>query len=322
MTKLVQGFTDIMQPMNLAVNGSFRINQRGSFSSFESFSVGRYLVDAWSVQTQNNVDYAECMWGNNPLKGMTQLHIKGYGKKGQFIFISNPRITYDITRDLTIGAGTRNLTAACDISYVGGVPVTLNVAPSRVSSNGTRYIKDVTVSSMKTYATAVQCVENLLENMYGLPTIRIGLEQDGEFYFVLENFRQFSGLFKHPPQSQTPYDIDLLRCKRYYQTGDFDYALLLPIRDDGATQNVYYPRTTFEVEMAGVPSITFNGTFKVFTRDLAGSGTYFDDTANWVQSPTSITAKGFMKHMARSTRDASIKPFVEQQWDLHWTAEV
>lgn len=256
MTKLVQGFTDIMQPMNLVVNGNFRINQRGIFGSTPKVvKRGDYVCDGWKLDDSSvhfGAKYCEVSLIHNNSAGIWTLRLHGYGKRGDnlFIFQKHDNSLYPIRNEVKGKAAlTGSFSAKCGPS---SVPVKLYL---NISDGGQSLLDNMPViNSLSGVQTAVT-VETYDSDVWYSPYMGCILQADGEFDVYFYQFQVIQGAFKHPPFVQTPYDIDLLRCKRYYQIGNIRLEALGS--EDNVNYNLGY-KHTFEVEMAGTPTVTID----------------------------------------------------------------
>lgn len=261
---LVNGFTDVLGHRNLALNGTFRVNQRELFHSWTPAKTGDFVADCWEV-VSNNVDFIECF---NPgyLGHFPQLELRGHGKRGQEFQLRNTS-----PYDLLYGFGvvehpfysyfTASVTAAIHGSFANSVPVEVLAQPPLSEAQYTTvYIKPVILKTPLKCEQSVNAVRSY--NSSGLdPTqpgyIRLRLMADGEFYIILTNFAINSGLFRNPPQlNYTPISEDLARCKRYYQKGTGMYKLKATKHTTDFA--VFRSTVQFPVEMAGTPSVSVN----------------------------------------------------------------
>jgi len=251
MSKLVHGFSNIMKPMNLVANGNFQINQRGgSLNTWITPAVGQYVSDAWYIHG-TAIDFVEI---NNVVSigsGIGQLDIKGYGKKGQHISIMSKSLQYNYLVRNTTGDKKQN-TGSCFFSNGSGVRVNCSVA-GLTSATSLVYNKILSLKANQS-GFAVRCDElNANDGFTNTGYFKIVLEEDGEFFVTVRNFQQISGLHKNPSFIHTPNDMDLMRCKRFYQTG---HSLIAGLGYSNGTNYIIERDLTFEVEMAGVPTIT------------------------------------------------------------------
>lgn len=230
---LLNGFSDVISRNNLCANSSFRINQRGNFTSYAVCNVNDYVADCWYIGA-NNTDYTEAIQSSNGY-----IELKGYGKKDQYIQINNKN-----TENMGYGnynSNTRSLATEIvnikNYSNSMSINVIINLKGDAADVyNPTNIIKTnsigeaIKVSEIDTTST---------EKSY----IKIELKKDGEFYFRIYNFRQLAGAFRNPPgDCFVPYADDFQRCERYFQTGSF-------------SGDVYVP---FRTKMAGTPSVTLS----------------------------------------------------------------
>lgn len=229
---IVKGFTDILAPQNLATNGSFRINQRGLFTSgLADAKVGDYVSDCWYVHSSTNVDFLQAY--NNIPRG--ELSFSGYGKKGQLIRIYNRSVHL-----LNLPVSTP-MTASIIGTYASASSVPLKFAFAPNDSGTTIHSKWPTISSKNPADTSCWIKHTVPAGHGGYPEIDLLLMADGFFHITFSKASVVMGEYVNPPTNNViPFADDLLRCKRYYQWGRFTQS-----------QSIVLP-----VEMAGTPTVT------------------------------------------------------------------
>lgn len=324
---LVKGFTDILYPQNLATNGSFRINQRGLFQSWSlgSCKQGDFVADCWQINLLG-VDSLNCMNTSSVFSGAASMRggiqFTGYGKKGQqFSIRSNsiPRLSpgypsYDIT-NLKLTATVRaRFPAGVNLEYVPSIPLSVYVSPARDANvNTNAYPPKLATLSMNNYNAihqAVTCIYSAANiDVFTGSEIFVTLLADGDFHFTLSDFALYTGHIANPPQvAEVPLSEDLLRCKRYYQSGHEE------IRALGLDNGTYYQlgaRVNFPVEMAGTPTIT--QTLGVVSEE----GSSADVSANYSLGSSSLLSTGFVYAISKPI--AGAKP---NFMNFTWTATV
>ena len=252
--KMINGFTEIMSRYNLSTNGSFQVDQRGTFSTLSQCNLNDYVCDCWKINTLS-IDYCECQ-----LYSSGNLTFKGYGKKNQEIKLIDRDYEYlnysEMISDKDNGDFVILTSAVISKAIKGNFKIE-NVSRS--------YSKNVIYDNPKIcipgkgsgygldYFESVNSIK-IHPNINTPAGISITLLTDGEFEFGLYNFRELAGLFRHPVTScYIPYGDNLSRCERYYQKGQF-------------SGDVYVP---FRTKMNGTPSVTLtSGT----ASDISSSG--------------------------------------------------
>lgn len=271
----VRGFTDILYPQNMAVNGSFRINQRGLFQDqWQAVKFGDYVADAWQC-TANTIDNIYCRNdasraydGSDRRDGIV---FYGAGKKGQTFTMESVDIHRPASVKPSHSADALHYTATVrarintfvdNVETQKSVPVAVSVyGPRNANFYGVHYPNTTSVivsSSENNGNTIKQAVSPYYSGnnyiIFWRPTIQISLLSDGEFHVVLSNFAIYPGILINPPQvAEVHLADDLLRCKRYYQRGRTNIRAL---GADTSTQYQLGVIQHFEVEMAGIPTLT------------------------------------------------------------------
>ena len=214
MSGLVSGYSGIIAPPNLATNGAFGIHQRGNHG-FIPFKSGDYVADCWFINNPTDVDYLE-VWHSVPNDGSVNKAIyRGYGKKGQ-------QINIKCRDDSPYGEHFTMLTSQANVYPYGAeksVPLKVDCLPKRDHSYSNVLNESKILYNSNDYVSVVGIVENTSTDglMYG-GFVRLYLQEDGEFSFIINNYTELAGAFKNPPKyAPVPYADDLARCQRYYQ---------------------------------------------------------------------------------------------------------
>ncbi len=262
MSSVVRGKTNHIAPPNLATNGGFRFNQRGTFSTLTPAKGGDYISDCWYLHGNTNVDYVEI--ANNTTNGF--LDFAGYGKKGQTILVyGRDKQPYGFTFAQSnvsspIYDNAQIPSTAC-ISVINyKVPVTVVAAP-RYNADGDTWL--INKSDAATYFgtgkvgdTKPMITKHKGASITGGGFIEITLQEDGEYAITLACYRDLAGAFKNPPKyAPVPYADDLARCQRYYYRSSAVRPLGRAIKVD--TNVVRYSEIhQFPTTMAAIPSVT------------------------------------------------------------------
>jgi len=252
MSKLVHGFSNIIGKVNMALNGTFRVNQRGNFTGgFSPAKIHDIFADGWYVHTNTNVDYLELV---NPSKVDARIVGRGYGKKGQRILLYNYKNIDSVIYPTSWMQRDYLNTTAVQCHTSAGNSLLFKVLAYSHSSHTLLYTKDVMLKPGQTGTPVrVSSAPPSAAGMTSYGGIYIYLEEDGEFEFTVQDYRVLEGAYKNPPVVTNDYALDLMRCKRYYQTG---HSLIAGLGYSNGTNYIIERDLTFEVEMAGVPTIT------------------------------------------------------------------
>lgn len=319
---LVKGFSDILSPVNLAVNGQFAINQRQNFTSLTPAKVGDVVSDGWKVYT---CDTESLSVFNNT--GLGHLNVTGSGKKGQSVFLYNFAAAFEL---FALDNYWHNFPATASVTAIqnpGSIPLRVSVTPAQLT--GSTYVVN---NSKNIYAPGNKTqVSSVINNAAAISTWSSGggiyliLLADGPFDIYLTNFQHLFGCFYNPPdRCPVPYSEDLLRCQRYYQKGT------VHLREKAcmyvtSTGRVFARRTIpFFAMMAGTPSVTmdyykldaFNGTGFIDISSEIGTTSKICSTAN-------ITSSKFEQYL--DWTDAINGPYMANnglEMGFNWEASV
>ena len=307
MAKVVNGFSPIISKYNLATNGSFTINQRGTGDGvIRPVKANDFVSDAWFVHSNTNVDFLQAQ---NVSINYSNLALQGRGKKGQMIQInsrdnSNPTYANGVS-------GLSVITASVNCGYGGGVPVQVFPFPRYTNNSHTTLLqRGFTASSSRGtgFATQIDQFQAISPNM-AAGGILIYLLGTGDFNITLNNYMELSGAYANPPEQAPVHPSeDLLRCKRYYQKGTAQLGAL-GYSDGtvyGLKMNVLFP-----VEMAGTPTLAMSNPF-VFEE---GSGTNVQANYNTTVFQPSSYQAFFVAYKGIS----GVKPSFAQ---IDWVATV
>jgi hypothetical protein len=267
--KVVNGFGPITSRYNLATNGSFLINQRAmNVNAWGVVKANDFVADCWKVDPATNVDYLET---NNWTGGY--LYLRGRGKKGQTISIFNipvPLLGFDVVGNFTTEGAV--VTAAADFQVSNGyVPVNCVASPI-YGTSGVELLQKPANLTKGQGGTAVRIMKwGPASNPQAYGFVAMTLQGTGDFIILLSNFRMLYGAFANPPSAKVHPSEDLLRCKRYYQTGEYDLVAKAIQLNSSNTYARYIQMLPLSVEMAGTPSCT-RAVSVVYAYDGAGAG--------------------------------------------------
>lgn len=322
---LVRGFTDVLCPPNLATNGSFQINQRGLFTSYDNMingvsssavsSVGSYVSDAW-VTDGVTTDFCYCYSLSNGW--YPRLVFKGVGKKGQVITIRSKDTALLTQNAVELTASV----SALNGPGLASIPIQVVCFPrghaGYMSANYTQWPTLKNGQSGRAVCVTSQSTSSVTYGGY----IQVTLLADGEYFFQIANYQELPGSFVNPPQfAPVPYADDLLRCKRYYQTGTESNMVRFLQRN--STYANFYSLTRFPIEMANTPSLSFTGSI---SRPDQGTNTFVELTPNGtskVFTINNVTNKTFLQYITWS--DATEAPALVNygaHYTFNWTAAV
>lgn len=319
MPNLVNGYSDLVSRVNLATNGNFRINQRGSFSSFSQVNLNDFVSDCWRVDSCS-IDFCECE--NRP--GVVDF--RGRGKTGQEITLKN--------RDMDIfgypgfsneeSSWRGELTAAVTLqnqSY--SIPVQLTISPRYHTTTQQIIYQNFPIAkeySGKKVVTAVQAMKTRVHEFNQEAYIRVYLKADGEFNFALYGFRELAGLYRNPPYfTPVSYADDLARCERYYQTGHLTNTYLPMKRTVSGNESLTY--VNFRTTMGGSPSTSVPAFSSVYLYQDPQDG--ISDSGNVVGSSVASTHdssdRGFRISITKSGAESG---YSFMGINLDWVAEI
>ena len=248
---LVKGFSDVLQPFNLATNGGFLINQRGFSATFVPVSVGDIPADCWTIEA-NTIDYLEAYWDAQGL-----LRFSGRGKKGQSLLLRNK----DTNRFNYTGMGQSHITASAVIeSTSNSIPLRMEANPRYYSSTFTNVFGKSPIITNNGIAQAVGVRKTAQYAANTGANILVTLMGDGNFYFMISAFQEIIGAYiTPPPLSSISYAEDLARCQRYYQTG------VMNVNMKGiqltATRSLLAFSSSMPTKLAGTPSISLSARY-------------------------------------------------------------
>jgi hypothetical protein len=310
---LVNGFRDIIAAPNFVTNGRFLINQRGNFSSWSQLVVNDYISDAWYVEG-NTFDYTECSSESGVV------NFRGYGKKGQRIIIRNKdtsRVGHSGNSD-----DYDTFTSAMDLFNFNGVPVAPHVIPPNSPSLGVLYQNTPVVEANQKKETVTVVKSPMYQNLSYASTFTVDLEADGEFNFLVRNFRTFAGAYRNPPKfAPVPYADDMARCERYFQKGNSGgHGSWHQVPIVRSTNDFFSVSNYFRTTMAGIPTISV-GDLEISLAQSAsiGSASQQNDHGNWTTSAQSPKNTGFRLD---ANRNSLLGTYDVAQVHYGWVAEV
>lgn len=302
---LVKGFSDILSPVNLAVNGQFAINQRQNFTSLTPAKVGDVVSDGWKIQDCNTESLS--VFNNT---GLGHLNVTGSGKKGQSVFLYNFAAAFGL---FALDNYWHNLPVTASVTAIlepASSPLRVSVTPAQLT--GALYVlnnsKNIYAPGNKTQVISVVNNAAANSNWVNYSGIFLTLLADGPFSIHLTNFQHLFGCFYNPPERcPVPYSEDLLRCQRYYQKGVVRMDALGT--SDGSSYLLGGPvrlRT-----MAGTPSIA------LANPTVYEEGAATNVQANYTFSSNNVDTEGFSWLTSKAI--AGSKP---RTASFNWTATI
>jgi hypothetical protein len=319
MSNLVEGHTGLIHPQNLATNGNFLIHQRGeTISQLYPRQVGDYVADCWKV-IEMGVDSLSTSWHENGW-----IRLSGTGKKGSTVVINNRDTSnqghgayYDYTTLIYDEPQTATIQYRNDQAESSNV--SLKFSPSY--STNTKFIKDgytlCTVGAIgNTDSVIFSCGREAIVNA---PSIRMYLEEDGEFNIYLYRASIYAGAYNNPPRyAPVPYADDLARCQRYYQKGIFyDVGVWSTVTTNHSHR---YFTINLKTDMVSIPTVSNE---LIFANVYDGANGTSDQKAIATTSNTYASVSEFRSGI--TIDDATYGPrALTNGVDVHfsWTAEV
>lgn len=307
MSGLVSGYTGIIAPPNLATNGDFMIDQRGTFA-FTSWPSGAkpikhldYICDAWYVEMVTT-DYCAAMTASSGGIGF-----KGYGKKGQTIIMRNK--TSGRRGDMWGASDRHDSTSTMQVHLESGVGVSAITWPDW-GTTGTWAQSEATIITKPGLHRVKPTIRiNDRGNVIGQAYFQVTLLEDGEFSLIVGNFVHVAGAFKNPPRyAPVPYADDLARCQRYYQTG---IVQTLALGIDAVTAYQLGRSVDFKTTMSAIPTIAMSN-LAVYEE---GSGV--EVGINYGPASNTVTSEGFFAYVSKTAVGSKPRLFI-----CDWTAEV
>lgn len=298
---IVKGFTDVLNPVNLAINGQFHINQRGLFTGgYAAAKVNDYVSDCWQVNMGTNVDYLEVY---NDIS-LNLLKVKGYGKKGQYVDLYNSKAWDNIYRIRSMTRAVET-TASFVLRHIAGVPIQGRAVPMQLTGNTSVYEyqpKLKNPSFDKPVGIRTNPVNVSGSSSYGQALVY--LLADGAFEFAVSDFVNVVGAYVNPP-TVVPVSRaeDFTRCKRFYQKRSVAFYgnSLVDISGTPRFQNA----VSFETEMVSTPTVSLVADWNVSTSyvtlyNVADNAITASDGPNWSPSLNTITSSGFYLSASRN----------------------
>ena len=319
--KILNGYQDVISRYNLATNGGFLINQRGTFTPTHSVcATNDILVDAWYIYTMT-LDYCECAHTS-----YGHLEFRGHGKKGQSITImSSDDSSFAANAQYESNLEKAMHTAALDITIPNDnvVPIRCEVVPRYNSTPTTTatYFRIVPHLKAGESKQAVYILGTLpqYEGAISAGSFTIWLEADGDFSFQVSNYRELAGGLRNPPvECPVNYADDFMRCERYYQRGRIK-GDLVPLQLY-TTYNRLKTTVNFRTTMASNPSLsTTINLIVLYQAAEDGSGITNADQSNWTSAPANLEPTGFQLVLNRT---GSVANRTSASADVTWVASV
>jgi hypothetical protein len=226
---------------NLIINGSFKISQRGDFSSATTITNWQYYIDRFVCYGQSNG--AKLTHADNSLK------LEAFTTATNRMFAMTKLEPVDIQKNTTYTLSfyvtTNSSNFRVNVNDLSS-PVLTYTSPSVVVPNGVRTKVSVPISVGSTVTTVFEIAIGLFAS--GRTNVAI---TSGD-YFVLEEVQLEVGDTATPFEHGKSYGEELLDCQRYYERTGTVYTC-----DYGGSHSIY--SHVFNVVKRAVPTVTLVG---------------------------------------------------------------
>jgi hypothetical protein len=251
---------------NRIINGSFKISQRGDFSSATTITNWQYYIDRFVCYGQSNG--AKLTHADNSLK------LEAFTTATNRMFAMTKLEPVDIQKNTTYTLSfyvtTNSSNFRVNVNDLSS-PVLTYTSPSVVVPNGVRTKVSVPISVGSTVTTVFEIAIGLFAS--GRTNVAIS---SGD-YFVLEEVQLEVGDTATPFEHGKSYGEELLDCQRYYERTGTVYTC-----DYGGSHSIY--SHVFNVVKRAVPTVTLVG-FESGT--VSGTGNIY---SNYVYRPNNQAA--------------------------------
>lgn len=259
---LVHGFSDVMSRYNLIANGNFLINQRGLFTTYTQCYDDDFIADMWRIAFESGY-YPDYVEGLHDVNG--RVLFRGIGKKGQYVFLyQNELESYGYSSVMFDSANYVPFTSAATVHNLGKTSLSIYTQPKYNNTSQLDMFQTPTLLKNGKIKDFVRVMKTYVIGPNYRSAIKVTLAEDGPFEFAIYNFRLFQGAYKNPTDGAYVHPADdIIRCERYYQTGQY-------------IGDVYVP---FRTRMAGTPSVISTSGSPSGSSDIgfvmaSSSGTY------------------------------------------------
>ena len=261
---------------NRIINGSFKISQRGDFSSATTITNWQYYIDRFVCYGQSNG--AKITHANNSLK------LEAFTTATNRMFAMTKLEAVDIQKNTTYTLSFYVTTNSSNFRvHVNDLssPVLTYTSPSVVVPNGVRTKVSVPISVGSTVTTAFEIAIGLFAS--GRTNVAI---TSGD-YFVLEEVQLELGDTATPFEHRS-YGDELAKCQRYYFVNDPD--------DLGTymAKGAYTGNQTTAIHVINFPTT------------MRASPTIGSYTLSQVSSVSTVSGVGFCRFTGSSTASDSI----------------
>jgi hypothetical protein len=226
---------------NRIINGSFKISQRGDFSSATTITNWQYYIDRFVCYGQSNG--AKLTHADNSLK------LEAFTTATNRMFAMTKLEPVDIQKNTTYTLSfyvtTNSSNFRVNVNDLSS-PVLTYTSPSVVVPNGVRTKVSVPISVGSTVTTVFEIAIGLFAS--GRTNVAIS---SGD-YFVLEEVQLEVGDTATPFEHGKSYGEELLDCQRYYERTGTVYTC-----DYGGSHSIY--SHVFNVVKRAVPTVTLVG---------------------------------------------------------------
>ena len=314
---VINGNRDTNPNVNLCINGSFIIDQRGLTLGHRV--IGDYVADMWKVHTSTTVDYLQTTFIGNGVR------LEGTGRKGQVVTLMNVNLSVlprALLRPGLLPAEQEKtpLTAFVNAFSQLHTRVRIRATPRRgVGAPVFEKYKDGKPTFDRPYTQAVGLLTSLPFGITEGAKIDVILEEDGDFNVIIFNFSEIPGLYMDPsPYAIVDRSTELEGCKGYYDSGhSFGF---IPIYNNAGSQlNAYY-HIKYNKQMKLGQSVSISSiTLSPFQTAELGSGITSGDQANWTVNPQTLLESGFSVLFTRSVLIAN-RSFLSVEFN--WLSQI
>jgi len=233
---------------NRIINGSFKISQRGDFSSATTITNWQYYIDRFVCYGQSNG--AKLTHADNSLK------LEAFTTATNRMFAMTKLEPVDIQKNTTYTLSfyvtTNSSNFRVNVNDLSS-PVLTYTSPSVVVPNGVRTKVSVPIAVGSTVTTVFEIAIGLFAS--GRTNVAI---TSGD-YFVLEEVQLEVGKVATPFEHRS-YGEELALCQRYYEIIDTFDSNSLFWSGDATSGNVYFISTGYAVSKRVSASVTITET--------------------------------------------------------------
>jgi len=287
--------------LNMLVNGGMEVWQRGA--SFSSPANGDYLADEWYIGDKTaSPTYTVSRSTSNLGHGSYSMRINvTSGAAGEFRVYQIPeRWSNDASAGQSYSASARVVCTTAStirlVMYNGSTEVHSSYHTGSGSAE-TLTVTHTKGSDMRLY-------------------FKVDSTNTSDIYIDDVMLVRGDQAISFMPEDPS---IELMRCQRYYETGDGGEQLFPMSLSGSNLPRIRTPRIRNATTKASTPTVTIT-TSSVELRQIAELGTgNLSDTANWTISASSVTDDGFIIDRERNSSQTG---YSIGKLSFTWTAEV